>query len=88
MEPVDWGAVAAAVVSLWFFSSGAYAALVAGRAIRGGAFAPGLGIDVHGPVATALGWATLAIAAAFLAAGALVAYAGAGGGAPQPPPTQ
>ncbi len=79
MEPIDWGAVFAALASLWFFVSAAYAARVAVRAIRTGAFAPDLGLDVHGRTATALGWATLVIAAALLAAGALVAYVGARG---------
>ena len=67
----------AALVSLWFFVSAAYAGRVAVHAIRSGAFAPELGLDVHGRAATALGWATLVIAAAFLAAGVLVAIVGA-----------
>ena len=77
MEPVDWGAFFAALVSLWFFVSAAYVARVAVHAIRGGAFAPELGLEVRGRVATALGWATLVIAAAFLAAGVLIALVAA-----------
>ncbi len=72
MEPVDWDAVVAALVSLWFFVTAGYGAVVAVAAIRTRRFAPELGLDVQGRAAVVAGWATLVLAAACLGAGLLV----------------
>ncbi len=66
----------AAGVALWFFVSAGYAATVGMHALRTGAFAPDLGLEVRGRTATVLGCATLVIAAALFAAGALIAFVG------------
>ncbi len=71
---VDWGAVVAALVTLWFSISGAYLAAVAVSAIRTKTYAPRLGLDVRGTAASVAGWATLVLALALFAAGALVSY--------------
>ncbi len=73
MEPVEWDAVVAALVSLWFFVSAGYGVTVAVAAIRTGRFAPERGLDVHGRAALVAGWITLVLAVAFLGAGLLIA---------------
>jgi hypothetical protein len=67
-------AVIAAAVALWFFASAGYAASVGTAAIRTRTFAPELGLELHGRAAAAAGWATLVLAAALFAAGALVTF--------------
>jgi hypothetical protein len=79
VEPIEWGAAIAALVSLWFFVSAAYAALVGCAAIRTGAYAPGLGLDLRGRAASAAGWITLAVAVALAGAGLLVSWVAAFG---------
>lgn len=74
VEAVDLSALVAALVTLWFWVSGAYAALVGIAAIRTGAYAPRLGLDLRGPGASVAGWITLVLALALFAAGALVSY--------------
>ncbi len=71
---MDLSAVVAALVTLWFLVSGAYAAFVGVSAIRTRDFAPRLGLDLRGPGAAAAGWLTFALALALFAAGALVSY--------------
>ncbi len=69
----------AAAVALWFLVSAGYAATVAVSAIRTQTYAPDLGLDVRGRAASVLGWVTLVVAAALLAAGLLVAFVGSHG---------
>lgn len=71
---MDLSALVAALVTLWFYVSGAYAAGLGLSAIRKGTFAPRLGLDVRGPAASVAGWLALVLAAALFAAGALVSY--------------
>ncbi len=73
MQPVEWDAVVAALVSLWFVVCAAYGVVVAVAALRTRRFAPELGIDVHGRAAIVSAGVTLVLAVAFLAAGLLVA---------------
>jgi hypothetical protein len=73
VQPVEWDAVVAALVSLWFFVSAAYGVVVAVAAFRTGRFAPELGLEVHGRAAIVSASVTLVLAAAFLAAGLLIA---------------
>ncbi len=74
VEPVEWDAIVAAVVTLWFFVGAGYAGSVGVAAIRTRTFAPALGLDIHGRTAAALGWVALVLAAALFAAGVLVSY--------------
>ncbi len=74
VDPIDWSAIAAALVTLWFYVSAGWAGIIGVSAIRRRTFAPELGLEVRGRTAAALGWATLVLAAALLAAGALVSY--------------
>ncbi len=74
IEGVDLSAVVAALVTLWFCVSGAYATFLGVYAIRTGTYAPQLGLDLRGHGASVAGWLTLALALALFAAGALVSY--------------
>ncbi len=78
-ERIDLAAVAAALVTLFFFVSGACAAAVAVSAIRTRTYAPQLGLDVQGVAARVAGWVTLVLALALFAAGVLVSYVEMGG---------
>ncbi len=70
-------AVVSAAVALWFFVFAGYAGTVGVDAIRTRTYLPKLGLELEGGVAVAAGWATLVLAAAFFAAGALVTYVAA-----------
>ncbi len=71
---MDLSAVVAALVTLWFCVSGAYAAFVGLSAVRTRTYAPELGLDLRGPGASVAGWLTIALALALFASGALVSY--------------
>ncbi len=73
-EPIDMSAIVAALVTLWFYVSAAYAAWIGVQAIRTREFAPELGLEIRGAVASVAGWLTLVLSIALLAAGALVSY--------------
>ncbi len=73
-EAIDVSAIVAALVTLWFYVSAAYAAWLGVSAIRTREFAPRLGLEIRGAAASAMGWMALVIAVALVAAGALVSY--------------
>ena len=66
--------VVAALVALLYFVSAGYAGNVGMSAIRTRTYAPKLGLEIQDGAAVAAGWATLVVASAFFAAGALVAF--------------
>ncbi len=67
----------AAAVALWFFVFAGWAGTVGVDAIRTRTYLPQLGLALEGAAAVAAGWATLVLAAAFFAAGALVSFVAA-----------
>jgi hypothetical protein len=64
--------IVAAMVSLWFWVTAAYAAGVGVSAIRTRSYAPELGLEIRGREAAVAGALTLVFAGALFAAGALV----------------
>ncbi len=73
-DAIDWSAVAAALVTLWFYVSAAYAGWVGLSAIRTREFAPRLGLEIRGMAASVAGCMAIVLALALAAAGALVSY--------------
>lgn len=63
-----------AAVSTWYLVCAGYAATVAVAAIRTGAYAPELGLELRGRAAVVAGWVTLVLAAALLTAGAYISF--------------